>query len=461
MEWILNIAQIAEATGGEICNCNPDEIVKDVVRDSREVEEGVVFLALNGENNNGHKFVPTAIENGAICCVVNRDEGDFGKLPVIKVDDTFKALMDIASYYRMQFDIPIVGITGSVGKTSTKEMIACVLGEEFKTHKTEGNYNNEVGVPLTLLRLSKDDDISVIEMGMSNFGEISRLTNAVKPDTAVITNIGVSHIENLGSREGIRKAKFEIFEGLSVDGTVILNGDDPYLWSANGDIDYETLYYGIENKACDIVAKDIKTFSDSSEFTLRIDGEEYRFEINAPGVHHIYNALAAVLVGIKYNMSVENIVAGIKSFEPSGHRQVIVETDKFTIIEDYYNASPDSMQSGLNVLSITERGDGSRKVACLADMLELGNISKQAHRQVGHVVADSKADCLIVIGNDAKYIAEGAVDNGFDPGNIYYFENNDKAKAELENIVRDGDIILIKGSRGMRLEEIANYLENL
>lgn len=461
MEWILNIAQIAEATGGEICNCNPDEIVQDVVRDSREVEEGVVFLALNGENNNGHKFVPTAIENGAVCCVVNRDEGDFGKLPVIKVDDTFKALMDIASYYRMQFDIPIVGITGSVGKTSTKEMIACVLGEEFKTHKTEGNYNNEVGVPLTLLRLSKDDDISVIEMGMSNFGEISRLTNAVKPDTAVITNIGVSHIENLGSREGIRKAKFEIFEGLSVDGTVILNGDDPYLWSANGDIDYETLYYGIENKACDIVAKDIKTFSDSSEFTLRIDGEEYRFEINAPGVHHIYNALAAVLVGIKYNMSVENIVAGIKSFEPSGHRQVIVETDKFTIIEDYYNASPDSMQSGLNVLSITERGEGSRKVACLADMLELGNISKQAHRQVGHVVADSKADCLIVIGNDAKYIAEGAVDNGFDPGNIYYFENNDKAKAELENIVRDGDIILIKGSRGMRLEEIANYLENL
>ena len=167
------------------------------------------------------------------------------------------------------------------------------------------------------------------------------------------------------------------------------------------------------------------------------------------------------MVGIKYNMSVENIVAGIKSFEPSGHRQVIVETDKFTIIEDYYNASPDSMQSGLNVLSITERGEGSRKVACLADMLELGNISKQAHRQVGHVVADSKADCLIVIGNDAKYIAEGAVDNGFDPGNIYYFENNDKAKAELENIVRDGDIILIKGSRGMRLEEIANYLENL
>ncbi len=463
MELCMNIKTLAQAVGGEIRNCNGDDIVKDVVRDDREVKEGAVFVALSGENNNGHRFVRRAVERGAVCCVVNKSEDDFGTLPVVAVEDTYKALRDIASYYRDRFNIPVVGITGSVGKTSTKGMIASVLAQEYNTLKTEGNYNNEVGVPLTLFRLSDDNEAAVIEMGMSGFGEISRLTRIVKPDTAVITNIGISHIEHLGSREGILKAKMEILEGLSVDGTVILNGDDDLLWSKNGDIDYETLYFGINNPACDVVATDIKLYSSGSEFTVKIDGEDYRFETNAPGAHHIYNALAAILVGYRYNISVESMIKGVHDFAPEGLRQVRTEYDRFTVINDCYNACPDSMESGMDVLALTasERGGNARKVACLADMLELGDAAERAHINVGKMCAKKGIDCLITIGEMAGNIAKGAIEAGLNPSDVYEFEDNAAAIAKLNSIIRDGDVIWIKGSRGMHLEKIADALANL
>lgn len=463
MKWCMNVSAIAKASDGEIRNLSGDEIVKNIVRDDREVEEGTVFVALRGENNNGHRFVERAVENGAVCCVVNKDEGDFGSLPVVAVDDTFKALRDIASAYRDRFNIPVIGITGSVGKTSTKGMIASVMGTEFATLKTEGNYNNEVGVPLTLFRLSDDDEAAVIEMGMSAFGEISRLSRIVKPDTAVITNIGISHIEHLGSREGILKAKTEILDGLSIDGTVILNGDDDLLWSKNGELEYETLYYGIENKACDLVATDIRLFSSGSEFTVRIDGEDYRFETNVPGVHHIYNALAAILTGYRYNVSVKNMIKGVHDFAPEGFRQSVSKYRDFTVINDCYNACPDSMESGMDVLGLTaeENGGGSRRVACLGDMLELGDKSVEAHYKVGGMCAEKKIDCLITIGEMARNIARGALDSGMNPNDIYEFESGPDAIEKIASIIRKGDVIWIKGSRGMRLEKIAEALDKI
>ena len=463
MKWCMNIAAIAKATNGEIRNLSGDEIVKNVVRDNREVEEGAVFVALRGENNNGHSFVADAVERGAVCCVVNKNEGDFGSLPVVAVDDTFKALRDIASWYRDRFSIPVVGITGSVGKTSTKGMIASVLAQEFDTLKTEGNYNNEVGVPLTLFRLTDDHEAAVIEMGMSGFGEISRLSGIVKPDTAVITNIGISHIEHLGSREGILKAKMEILDGLSIDGTVILNGDDPMLWAKNGELDYETLYFGIENKACDVVATDIKLYSSGSEFTVKIDGADYKFETNAPGEHHIYNALAAILVGCRYNIRIENMQKGVHNFAPEGLRQVLKKYDKFTVINDCYNACPDSMASGIGVLTLTanEIGSGARMVACLGDMLELGDAASDAHYRVGKMCADKNIDCIITIGEMAKNISRGAIDGGVNPDDIYEFDTGAAAIEKLGSIIRDGDVIWIKGSRGMRLEKIADALEKM
>lgn len=463
MKWCMNINKLSEIVSGEIHNLSGDEIVKNVVRDDREVDEGTVFVALRGENNNGHRFAGRAVENGAVCCVVNRDEGDFGQLPVVAVDDTYKALMDIASFYRDQFSIPVVGVTGSVGKTSTKGMIASVLGREYTTLKTEGNYNNEVGVPLTLFRLSDDDEAAVIEMGMSDFGEISRLSKIVKPDTAVITNIGISHIEHLGSREGICRAKFEILDGLAVDGTVILNGDDDMLWAKNGDLEYETLYFGIENKACDLVASDIKLYSSGSEFTAKIDGKQYRFEVNAPGIHQIYNALAAILVGYSYNVRVDSMIKGVHDFRPEGLRQVKTEYDRFITINDCYNACPDSMESGLDVLVLTaeERGKAARKVACLADMLELGDAAEREHRRVGKMCAEKGVDCLITIGSMAKNIALGAVEAGMNSSDVYEFDSNEEAEKRLKSIIKTGDVIWIKGSRGMHLERIAEALDRL
>ncbi len=461
MEWRFTLKDIAEITNGTLVNCDPDEIVKEISKDSRQIEEGSVYIALKGANFNGHSFVNQAIEKGAICAVVDADEGGFDKLPYLQVENTYAALRSIAERYRGLFNISVIGITGSVGKTSTKEMIACVLEQKYNTHKTEGNFNNEVGLPLTMLRLTEENELSVVEMGMSAFGEISRLTKIARPDTAVITNIGVSHIENLGSRENIKKAKFEILEGMSSEGTVILNGDDDLLYPEVANLEYETLSFGIENATCDIVARDIKTYSDSSVFSVRIDGITYTVTVNVPGRHNIYNAMAAILVGLKYGIGMEDILQGIRSYTPSGMRQSIIKLPLHVLIKDCYNASPASMKSGLEVLKLTEtEGYNGRKVACLADMLELGDISVSAHQDVGRMVKEFGVDCLITVGTLGKEIANGAIKAGFDSLNVHSYSDNDALKRELKMLLLDGDTILVKGSRGMHLEEIAEEIEH-
>lgn len=459
MEWIVNIRHAARAMAGEIFRCDGDELVKAVSTDTRTITQGALFFALSGERFDGHKFAADAIAAGAVCCVVSKEQESFPNLPVIVVEDTHKALRDLAAYYRSKFQIPVIGVTGSVGKTSTKEMIASVLGQKYRTHMTKGNFNNEIGLPLTVFDLMDEDKMMVLEMGMSDFGEISRLTQIAKPDTAVITNIGISHIEHLGSRDGIKKAKFEIMEGLQMDGTVILNGDDDMLWNARGEIEYETLYYGIENKNCDLCVTELCTYSDGSDFSCKIDGEVHKFSVSVAGRHHVYNALAAILVGLKYNISLAEIKQGVCAFAPSGLRQTLIDYQKYQVIQDCYNASPASMKSGLEVLSLTKTQ--GRRVACLADMLELGEISETAHREVGKLAVDYKTDCLIVIGCHAKYIAEGAIASGMNPADVHTFDSNKAAIEALPALLKEQDLILVKGSRGMLLEEVADAIGEL
>lgn len=450
---------IAQAVGGEMVNCASCEsvMIGSVSTDTRTIEDGAVFVALRGENSDGHNYLKSAVEKGAVCCIANKNADLPNDIPLILVKDTGQALLDLSAAYRREFDIPVIAVTGSVGKTSTRAMLAGVLSQKYKVLCTDGNLNNEIGVPHTLFRLSREHQIAVIEMGMNHFGELSRITAAAKPSAAVITNVGEAHIENLGSREGILKAKLEVLEGIAHGGIVILNGDNDMLWGINGMLDYETMYFGIQNPKCDIVAENVRTYPESSEFTFKADGGEHRVIIGVAGVHHIYNALTAILVGMQYNVPIDDIICGIREFVPVGMRQATVRLGGCTLIKDCYNANPTSMRSGLEVLSL--KTDAKRRVACLGDMMELGTISEKAHREIGRLISEFNVDCLITVGERAKLIAEGASLAGMSAENIHSFENNSQLCDNIMDILKDGDVILLKASRSMKLEEIAEFLE--
>ncbi len=457
----MTLKQITAACNGVFCGANDEFLITDVVTDSRKICEGSVFVALKGEKFDGHNFVKQSYDLGAVCCIVNSDFENPQGLSVITVEDTYAALRDIARYYRSRFELPAVAITGSVGKTSTKDMVSEVLKQHYKVLKTEGNFNNEIGLPLTAFRMSADDEIAVFEMGMSAFGEISRLSKIASPETAIITNIGFSHIEHLGSQENILKAKLEILEGMVPDGTVILNGDDEFLNTAVDNIPFETLSYGIENKNADMVAYNIQKSAEGTVFDVKVESEEWHISVNVPGLHHVYNALSAILAGLLYNMTMEEIVRGIAEFKPSGMRQNIIELDDKVIIKDCYNASPTSMKSGLEVLSVTKQKnekEPARRVAVLGDMLELGDYAEEAHRTVGRLCCEYELGCLVAIGPNAGFVVEGAIECGFNSSELYVFYDNNTAKEHINEILKPNDVVLFKGSRGMRLEEIADFV---
>ena len=464
MERKITIAQFAHACSSTAENCDDSIIVSDIVTDSRKIVENSIFIALRGEKFDGHNFVAQAIKNGAVAAVVDGQFENEENLPIIRTKDTLKAFGAMAAYYRNQFQIPSVAITGSVGKTSTKEMVSAVLKRHYNTLKTDGNFNNEIGLPLTVLRMENEHEIAVFEMGMSNFGEISALSKIAAPETAILTNIGYSHIEFLKSQENILKAKLEIVDGLMQDGTIILNGDDPYLAKAAENLPFETLTYGVENENCDVRAVNIKKFASGTEFDFLLGGEEYHVSISVPGIHHVYNALAAILTGIKYNIPVPEIIAGIKDFEPVGMRQKVENLKNCVVIRDCYNASPTSMKSGLEVLNVTAPVDDERefrRVAIMGDMLELGDYSREAHEEVGGLTCDYDLGCLIAVGKNAEHVARGAIEKGFNSSEIYVFYDTNTAKAHIEEILRRNDVILLKGSRGMHLEEIADFIEEI
>lgn len=453
---ILSIDEVLKATDGIIISEGGCSSFTAVSTDSRKVGPGELFVPLVGERFDGHDYITAALESGASAALTHKDGiGADGRL-LIRVRDTSAALRGLAAYYRSKFSIPFVGITGSVGKTSTKDMIASVLGRRFNVLSTEGNLNNEIGVPLTVFRLKADHEAAVLEMGMSGLGEISRLTAIVRPCVAVITNIGMAHIEKLGSRQNILKAKLEILEGLDENGLVVLNRDDSLLDGVRSLLRHRTVSYGMEEGA-DYRAANINSNGEGGiDFELTAGGRSYDAHLNAPGAHNIYNALAAAAAGRELGVSMEDVIEGIAACKPGKMRMNIISANGLKVINDTYNASPQSMKAALDVLE--EIGVTGGRIAVLGDMLEMGSWAKDAHLEVGRYAAGKKLSRLLTVGPNAAYIAQGAVEAGFPEEAVSVFPGNREAIRFIEKIVQDEDTILIKGSRGMKMEELANRL---
>ena len=479
----MKVKDIVKITNGKILYGDERIPCNHFVRDSREVKEGDVYVALKGEKFDGNDFCLDAIYNGAKVCIVSKDitaeENDEIKksnVTIIQVPDTLKALQEIATYKRIQYNIPVVAVTGSVGKTSTKDLIASVVSQKYNTLKTKGNYNNEIGLPLTILGLT-DEEAMVVEMGMNHFGEIRKLTNIAKPTVAVITNIGTAHIGNLGSRENILKAKLEILEGLQGN-TVVINNDNDllYKWANENKDKYNIITYGIKNKS-KYMATDIKSFEDKSEFKVVCEKNESisdskqnvnmdsKQDINRAkeeginnkivtvpvgGEHFILNSLCAIAVGEYLNVPTEKIINGIANLELTKKRmEILTSKAGATVINDTYNANYDSMKAAIIYLKEIKN---KRKIAVLGDMLELGDYSKELHEKVGEEV-DESIDILITIGKEAKYIAEKSKAK-----QIIECKDNDEAIEKLKEIQTKNDAILLKASNGMKFFEIATAI---
>ncbi len=462
----LTITEILEATEGVLLRGHSDTAISGVSTDSRKAGPGYLFIPLKGERYDGHDFIQGAFESGASAALTERSPADIynavagqdaqaGDKILIKVGNTLKALQDIAAYYRSKFPIPFVGITGSVGKTSTKDMVACALGAGYNVLKNEGNLNNEIGVPLTIFNLEDYHEAAVVEMGMSGVGEISTLTGIVRPKVGIITNIGISHIEKLGSRQNILKAKLELLEGLQPDGLLILNGDDVMLSGVKDLLNVRTVSYGLE-EGVDYQAYNVRSRGENGiDFGITIGGREYNVHLPTPGVHNVYNALAALAAGHELGIDIPELIRGIAAYSPGSMRLNIIKANGITIINDVYNASPQSVKAAIDVLDELEAG---RRIAVLGDMLELGEWSVDAHLETGHNAAGSRADIVITVGKAAADIARGAVEAGFPPENTVMTESNKQAMDYLGRIISKGDAVLVKGSRGMKMEEIVNGL---
>ena len=458
----MKIKEIIKATNGNLVNGDLDAEIKDFCRDTRILKKGDTYIGIRGENFDGNALWEKAFESGADTVIlqgIEFGENDLEKYKnknIIKVEDTIKALADIATYKRMSFgkDFKLVGVTGSVGKTSTKDIVANVISQKYKTLKTQGNNNNEIGLPFTMFNL-KDQEAAVIEMGMNHFGEISKLTKIAKPTISVITNIGTSHIGNLGSRENILKAKLEILEGMDKK-ILVVNNDNDLLhkyYLNNKDIEIHT--YGIENES-EVTAEDIILGENNSEFICNIKGDKFKVNVPVGGIHFVYNALCAATVGKLLGLNKEQIKMGIETFELTKKRMDITELKNgVTIINDSYNASFESMQASLKYLHGLK---SRRKIAVLGDMFELGEYSKELHEKVGIEVAKNKIDMLICCGENAKYIVNAAKDNGMPMNNVHYFENREEVEKFVKNIWERGDSILFKASNGMKFFTIVENL---
>ena len=454
----FDCAQLVEAVDGELIWGTSKQVFMGVTTDSRKVSKNNLFIPLVGEKFDGHDYIEQCFRTGAAVCLTEKSIPQLEGCTAILVKDTAKALRDLATWHRNKYKIPVVGITGSVGKTSTKDIIACVLAKQYEVLKTQGNFNNEIGLPLTLLNLDETHELAVIEMGMSGFGEISRLTAIAQPQIAVITNIGVSHIEKLGSQQGILKAKLEILEGLTPGGLVVLNGDDPLLKDLNGKLNFKTVFYGM-NSDFDYTAENYESLGEAgTRFDIKVENQIYKVAIPVPGIHNVYNALAAIAVGIEMKIPMSIITEGIAEYSPGNMRQNIINYNGIKIINDAYNASPQSMQAAINVLE--ELCTKTRGIAILGDMLEMGDMAKELHYSVGNFIKDKKIDYLITVGMNSKNIMQAVADSGNKKIELQHFDNNDEALKYTLGIIRKEDFILIKGSRGMKMEQIADGILN-
>lgn len=418
----------------------------DVCTDTRKIQPGSLFVCLRGERFDGHSFASQAAKLGAAALLV--DHPVDADVPQLVVTDTGKALLQLAGWYRRRFQLPVVGLTGSVGKTTTKEFIALVLGAKYNTLKTQGNLNNEIGVPQMLFRLEDSHTAAVIEMGMNHFGEISRLTRAVAPTVGLITNIGVSHIENLGSRAGILQAKLEILEGMAPDAPLIVNMDNDMLRTVKLG-DRPLLTFAIDDQSADFTATDIAEQGSTTTFTVHHSTFNQPVTIPTVGIHNVYNALAAMAVGYVTGVNPAAAASALANYVPAGMRQNLVQVGGVQVIEDCYNASPDSMRAALQTLG---KLPVHRRYAVLGAMLELGDYAKEAHTQVGKMAAENGIDGVLAYGADAAYIVEAAKQAGLE--NARLFDTKEALVQSLAQQVQPGDGVLFKGSRGMHLENV-------
>ncbi len=442
----LSVKNVAEFCGTETKLSGE---ISRISTDSRDIDENTLFVALVGERFDAHDFVGEVLEKGGKAVVCSKYLGDDER--IIYVEDTGKALLDIAHGYRKMFSIPFVGLTGSVGKTTSKGMIYSVVNKKFKTLRTAGNLNNEIGVPKTLFCLEDYHEAAVIEMGMNHFGEISRLSKTVVPSIGVITNVGTAHIENLGSREGILKAKCEILDGMQKGSALVINADNDMLATLDND-DYELIRFGIDGENLYMTAKDIKADENGSCFTAVCGDEIANVTVPAVGLHNVYNALCAMCVGKKLGYTLEEAADGIKDFQPEGMRQKITKINNMIFIEDCYNANPDSMKASLDALKTISKG---RAFAVLGDMLELGDYSEAAHREVGEKVAQTGCAYVLTYGEQAVNISKAAEEKGCKAIN---FSEKEEITEFLYKNLREDDAVLFKGSRGMKMEDIFTSL---
>lgn len=453
----MSLQEIAAACKG-VCHCDPAAAVREVsgvVIDSRKVEKDSLFVAIKGARADGHSFIPQVMEKGALCSVSEQDLGDVD-YPYIRVASCEQALKDIAEHYRRSLDIKVVGISGSVGKTSTKEMIASVLSQKYSVLKTEGNFNNEIGLPLTVFNIREEHEIAVLEMGISNFGEMTRLAKIARPDICVFTNIGVAHIESLGSRDGILKAKTEMIDYMDPGGTIIINGDDDKLRGFTPQNGLTPVCFGFDS-SCPFHAEQITSRGlKGTDARFVTPASSFDAHISIPGNHMVYNALAATAAGYALGLTDEEIAEGIASNVPIAGRNNLIEGKCYTVIDDCYNANPASMRSSLDVLAYAD----TRTVAVLGDMFELGADERKMHYNVGVHAAEKGIRVLICIGDLSAETARGARDTETQTGSmeIHHYKTKAEFFENAGSVLREGDTILVKASHGMEFPEIVERL---
>lgn len=443
----ITLKEIADSCNGQLFG-NESDVVTSIVTDSRQVKDGAMFAAIKGERVDGHKFVEQCVNSGAVCVLV--EEKPECECSYILVSSTLVALKQIAKYYRSTFDIPFIGITGSVGKTSTKEMIASVLSQKFNVHKTQGNFNNELGVPLTIFGLEKEHEIAVIEMGISGFSEMTRLADIVRPDISVITNIGYCHLENLIDLDGVLKAKTEMLEFLSDSGRMFFCGDDEKLFTVKEHNGIKTSFYGFDNRneyKAEIISTDIE-----KGITCKLNLKNMDIVTVVPSVesHMVSNALCAAAIGESLGMTNNQIELGVKSYKTVGSRSNVIRKNDIIIIDDCYNANPTSVRASVNSLAKFE----GRKVAVIGDMKELGTNENQLHFDTGKYIIEKGIDEVVAVGTLCKHLFDGADSKG------YYFETVEKCCEHISNIIKKGDTVLVKASHSMHFENIVDVLKD-
>lgn len=451
---MLYVSDVLDICNGKLLCGDDSTLLVNFCTDTRTIKAGDVYVGLMGERINGSDYYRDAINKGASVCILNKEvDVDGLDCTIVIVEDTLKCLQDLAKYKRSKLDIPVIAITGSVGKTSTKDMVASVVSTKYRVHKTEGNYNNHIGVPLTILSY-RDEDVMVIEMGMNHLGEISLLSDIAMPTISIITNIGTAHIGNLGSRENILKAKLEILDGMKGK-DVIINHDNDMLFSVEKELkDKYNLRTVSINDRGDYTASNISEDVFSSSFD--IDGISYDIHVNVGGKAFIYNSLVAYAVGNILDISDNDIKKGISDFKLSSHRlEKKISRSGITVIDDTYNANFDSMKSSLELIG---KVNDKRRVAILGDMLELGDYSVNLHRDLGDVVVNSNIDFLITVGDYSREIDKRVIELGMSSDRVIHFDKEEDSYSFLEHCFNANDIVLVKGSHGIHLTNVVNKI---